>query len=206
MAETKLARVDEHPFGITWQIDESAARTSHALKVDGRVWIVDPVEHPAALERIEALGPVAGVLQLIDRHNRDCAAIAGRLGVPHLRVPGEVPGTPFEVVRVVDNRRWREVALWWPEPRSSSSPRRSGRSTRSPPATARSGCTRSSGRCRRRRCAAMRPEHLLVGHGPPVSGADARDGVDWAYAHSRRDIPRLFATLGRMAVEQVRKR
>ena len=115
MAETKLARVEEHPFGITWQIDEPGARTSHALRVDGRVWIVDPVEHPAALERIEVLGPVAGVLQLIDRHNRDCAAIAGRLGVPHLRVPSEVPGTPLEVVRVVDNRRWREVALWWPE-------------------------------------------------------------------------------------------
>ena len=52
----------------------------------------------------------------------------------------------------------------------------------------------------------MRPEHLLVGHGPPVTGPDARDGVDWAYAHARSDIPRLFVTVGRIAVEQVRKR
>ena len=53
MAEVKLARVEEHPFGITWQIDEPGARTSHALRVDGRVWIVDPVEHPAALDELE---------------------------------------------------------------------------------------------------------------------------------------------------------
>src|SRR6476620_1845791 len=163
MAETKLGRVDEHPFGLTWQIDDAAARTSHALKVDGKVWIVDPVDHPAALERIEILGPVAAVLQLIDRHNRDCAAIAGRLGVPHLRVPSEIPGTPLEVVRVVDNRRWRAFTAghgavgMHPVLRPL------------PPKALRG----------------MRPEHLLVGHGPPVSAADARDGVDWAYAHAR---------------------
>jgi hypothetical protein len=52
----------------------------------------------------------------------------------------------------------------------------------------------------------MRPEHLLVGHGPPVSGADAREGVEWAYAHARGDLPRLLATVGRIAVERVRKR
>ena len=32
------------------------------------------------------------------------------------------------------------------------------------------------------------------------------NGVEWAYAHARSDIPRLFATLGRMAVEQIRNR
>lgn len=206
MAETKLARVDEHPFGISWQIDEPGARTSHALKVDGRVWIVDPVEHPAAIERIEILGPVAGVLQLIDRHNRDCAAIAGRLGVPHLRVPGEVPGTPLEVVHVVDHRRWREVALWWPEPEALVVPEMLGTVDAFTAGHGAVGMHPVLRPLPPKALRGMRPEHLLVGHGPPVSGADARDGVDWAYAYSRRDIPRLFATLGRMAVEQVRKR
>jgi hypothetical protein len=206
MTEVKLARVDEHPFGITWQIDEAAARTSHALNVDGRVWIIDPVDHPAALERIEALGPVAGVIQLIDRHNRDCAAIAGRLQVPHLRVPGEVPGTPLEVVRVVDQRRWREVALWWPEYEALVVPETLGTV---PLFTAGHGAVGMHPILRPlppKALRGMRPASLLVGHGPPVSGDDARDGVEWAYAHARGDIPRLFATVARIAVEQIRSR
>ena len=199
MAEVKLARVDEHPFGITWQIDETGARTSHALRVDGRVWIVDPVEHPAALERIEVLGPVAGVLQLIDRHNRDCAAIAGRLGVPHLRVPSEVPGTPLEVVRVVDNRRWREVALWWPEPEVLVVPEALGTVDAF---TARHGAVGMHPVLRPlppKALRGMRPEHLLVGHGPPVHGPDAAAGLEHAYARSRRDIPRTLLNLPKMA-------
>ena len=38
------------------------------------------------------------MLQLLDRHNRDCAEIAARLGVPHLKVPDSVPGSPFEAI------------------------------------------------------------------------------------------------------------
>ena len=60
-------------------------RTSHALPVDGRVWLVDPVDAPELEERVRALGEPAGVLQLLDRHERGCAAWARRLGVPHLR-------------------------------------------------------------------------------------------------------------------------
>ena len=50
------------------------------------------------------------------------------------------------------------------------------------------------------------PSAVNVPHVPPVSGADARDGVEWAYAHARSDIPRLLSTVGRIAVERVRKR
>jgi hypothetical protein len=206
MADVRLARVDEHPFGVSWLIDEDTARTSHALKVDGSVWLVDPVEHPAALERIEVLGPVAGVLQLLDRHNRDCAAIAGRLGVPHLRVPQVVPGTPLEVITVVDQRRWHEVALWWPGPDVLVVPEALGTA---PVFTAGHGAVGLHPILRPLPPAALRgmhPEHLLVGHGPPVSGPDARGGVEWSYAHARRDIPRVAVALARMAVEQVRKR
>ena len=110
MADVRLAQVDEHPFGISWVIDEAGSRASHALKVEGQVYVIDPVEHEAALERIEVLGPVAAVVQLLDRHNRDCAAIARKLGVPHLRMPEAIPNTPLETIRVVDLRRWREVA------------------------------------------------------------------------------------------------
>ena len=74
-------------------------RTSHALAAAGKVWLVDPVDWPDAIDRATSLGEPAGVLQLLDRHNRDSAAIAERLGVPHLTAPRELPGTPFAVDR-----------------------------------------------------------------------------------------------------------
>jgi hypothetical protein len=52
------------------------------------------------------------VLQLLDRHERGCAAWAQRLGVPHLRAWESVGGAPFDVLRIRSSRRWREVALW----------------------------------------------------------------------------------------------
>lgn len=87
-----------------WVEDEFLQRASHALVTDSGTWLIDPVDNP----RIDALENVAGVIQLLDRHNRDCAAIAQRLGVPHHQRTG-----PFEFLPVKDTRRWREVALWW---------------------------------------------------------------------------------------------
>ena len=192
MAEVKLARVEEHPFGITWQIDEPGARTSHALRVDGRVWIVDPVEHPAALERIEVLGPVAGVLQLIDRHNRDCAAIAGRLGVPHLRVPSEVPGTPLEVVRVVDNRRWREVALWWPEEKVLLCGDALGTVGYFVARGELLGVHPLLRLVPPRALSRFAPRHVLCGHGDGVHGEEAAPALAEALATARRRLPSVW--------------
>ena len=107
---------DESDDGFGWIAEERVARTSHALAVEGRVWLVDAVLWPDALERARALGEPAGVIQLLDRHNRDCADIAAQLGVPHLRVPDRVDA-PLEIVRVVNMPLWHERALWWPERR-----------------------------------------------------------------------------------------
>lgn len=105
---------DESDDGFGWITDERMARTSHALVVDERMWLVDPVQWPDALERARSLGEPAGVIQLLDRHNRDCTSIAARLGVPLLRVPEWIDAR-LEVVRVLDLPFWRERALWWPE-------------------------------------------------------------------------------------------
>jgi hypothetical protein len=106
---------DEQDFGFGWIVDdEKIRRTSHALVADGGVWFVDPVDWPEAVERARALGEPRGVLQLLDRHNRDCAALAARLGVPHHVVPERVEGSPFEFLPILRSRWWREVALWWP--------------------------------------------------------------------------------------------
>ena len=102
--------VDEWEHGFGWVQDELMQRTSHALELDGRVWLIDPVDDAELEERVRALGEPSGVLQLLDRHNRGCEAWATRLGVPHLRAwQDDVPFTPLGVR---DGRWWREVALW----------------------------------------------------------------------------------------------
>lgn len=97
-----MANVEE------WVEDEFMERSSHALVADGATWLIDAVDGP----RIGELQNVAGVIQLLDRHNRDCAAIATRLGVPHHVVPHDRVG-PFGFLPIRNQRRWREVALWW---------------------------------------------------------------------------------------------
>jgi hypothetical protein len=105
---------DEHEDCFGWVADERIARTSHALRVDGGVYLIDPLLGEGVEERIRALGEPAAVMQLLDRHNRDCAAWAERLGVPHVRAWRGLGGAPFEALAVYANRVWREVALWEP--------------------------------------------------------------------------------------------
>ena len=62
-------------------------RASHALSHDGGVWLVDPVDGDGLEELLAPLGEVRGVLQLLDRHARDGAALARRHGVPLLETP-----------------------------------------------------------------------------------------------------------------------
>ncbi|MFM9150557.1 MAG: hypothetical protein ACKORA_08860, partial [Solirubrobacterales bacterium] len=105
--------IDRSPIGITWVIEEPMARASHALVSDSKVWIIDPVDDAGALEAVAELGDPVAVVQLLDRHNRDSAEVADRLDVPLLRLPDSLPGTPFEVIDVVDGGLWKEKALWW---------------------------------------------------------------------------------------------
>lgn len=107
--------VDETDFGFGWMEGAKLTRTSHALAAAGKVWVLDPIEGDGVEERIRALGEPAAVVQLLNRHGRDCEAFATRLGVPLHVVPTELPGTPFELRPIVRRRWWREVALWWPE-------------------------------------------------------------------------------------------
>jgi hypothetical protein len=103
---------DEWEGGFGWAQDEFMRRASHALAVEGRVWLIDPVDTPELEERVRALGEPTGVLQLLDRHERGCAAWAERLAVPHLRAWETTGGAPFDVLPVRRRRWWREVALW----------------------------------------------------------------------------------------------
>src|ERR687895_556282 len=93
----KIRFCDEFEGSIGWTPAEPEVRrrTSHAVAAGGRVWIVDPVDGEGLDERVRALGEPAGVVQLLDRHNRDCRTVAQRLGVPlHLTPFGGVEGAP----------------------------------------------------------------------------------------------------------------
>jgi len=196
--------IDEHPAGLTWVIDEPVARTSHALVHDGRVWLIDPVDEPEAIARVAALGELVAVLQLLDRHGRDCAALAARLGVPHERVPTVLTGAPFHVVPVFSNRAWREVALWWVATGTLVVAEAIGTSAGFVPGPAGAGVHIGLRLTPPRRLGAYEPQHLLVGHGPALHGPTASVALGEALDRSRRDLPRALAMVPKMLVAVVR--
>ncbi|HZL47476.1 MAG TPA: hypothetical protein VFC30_00505 [Solirubrobacteraceae bacterium] len=189
------ATVEEHAFGLSWVMDEPMTRTSHALLDGGRVWLIDPVDEPEAMARVRELGEPQAVLQLLDRHNRDCESVAGRLGVPHLRIPREVPDSPFLPTTLMQRKRWREVALWWPERSALVVAEAVGTAPLFAVGPGPVGVHPVLRLTPPRELRAFHPEHLLVGHGPSVSGPGTSAELEQALARSRRDIPRVLLKL-----------
>lgn len=109
------AAFEEHDLGISWLPDpgEVMQRACHAVRLGGsrRVWIIDPVDVAGLDERIESLAAgagIAGVIQLLDRHNRDCVRLAERHGVPLHRLPfAGIAGSGLESVKLLDTPLWR---------------------------------------------------------------------------------------------------
>ncbi len=179
---------DRLPGAVTWTAREPMERSAHALASDGRVWLVDPMADEAALTAAEALGEVVAVLQLLDRHPRDCVALARRYGVPHLRLPEQLPDSPFEVRRVTWLPGWREVGLWWGAQEALVVPEAVGTASYFAVAGRRLGMhpmlrAKPPGVLRE-----FAPRALLVGHGPSLH-YDATPALREARRRSRRDIP-----------------
>lgn len=193
--------------GFSWIVDDPMTRTSHALVEDRRVWLVDPMRHEPALERAQKLGAIAAVLQLLDRHNRDCASVAAELGVPHLVTPDAIPGSPFLPVAIRSSRHWRERALWWPAQRTLVVAEAIG-ANRFFTAGADLAGVHLLMRLAPPRAALhqFEPEHLLLGHGEGLHGEDARAGLRQALAHARTGLPRLVLRAPAFAVDAVRRR
>ena len=182
--------------GFSWIVDEPMTRTSHALASDGKVWLVDPVDWPDAIERARMLGKPTAVLQLLDRHNRDCATIASRLAIPHIVVPDDLPGTPFECVSVKRMRRWEETALWWPETKTLVVAEALGTNEFTIGGSDdRVGVHMLLRLTPPKMLAPYEPERLLVGHGEGVHGPAATTGLREALAHSRRGLPGVLLRL-----------
>jgi hypothetical protein len=187
----EVEAVDEFDGGFGWILrNELMQRCSHALVADGRVWVIDPVDAAGVEERVRAAGEPAGVLQLLDRHNRDCAELARRLEVPHHVVP-RASIAPFEFLPIRSSRRWREVALWWPDKRVLVCADALG--------TAAYFCAGGEPlgvhpllRLRPPRLD-VQPAAILCGHGPGVFAA-ADSALREALSTSRRRIPKQIAS------------
>jgi hypothetical protein len=141
---------------------------------------------------------VAGVVQLLDRHDRDCAALAERFGVPHHKVPDEVPGSPFEAIAVWRTPGWKETALWWPAERVLAVAEVVGTNNSFTTGKGPAGIhpwlrLLAPGALR-----GYQPRHLLVGHGDPVHGPEATEALEYALDRSRADIPRVLTQLPTM--------
>lgn len=119
--------VDAFDGGFGWiaHPGEQMRRASHALVDGDDVWVVDPVDAEGLDDRLAEHGDVAGVVVLLGRHERDCAAVANRHDVavhappfvpvdvtaPVERVPGTLGDTDFEVLEAVNWPGWHEAAL-----------------------------------------------------------------------------------------------
>lgn len=191
------ATLQRHAGGISWVEQGMMVRTSHALAADGKVWLIDPFEDEPALAEAESLGAPAGVLQLLDRHNRDCAQIAGRLNVPLLRLPERAPQTPFEVIPVISRFGWHEIALWWPGEHALVVAEAIG--TAPPFALGRRAGVHPMLRLTppRSQLSPYRPRMLLVGHGETIESGGAA-ALDDALAHARSDLPRLATMMPKL--------
>lgn len=125
-----LEAVTDWDSGISWfaHPEEDAMRGSHALATESGVWVVDPLDADGLDDRLSDLGEVAGVVVSHDRHTRAAEAIAARhdvaVYVPHWMdltrekldddpepLEAGLPGTNYEIHRLVDTDEWEEAVL-----------------------------------------------------------------------------------------------
>lgn len=211
-AATDWQEIDRWDGGFGWLAfpHEPMQRASHVLAGDDEVWVVDPVDVPGLDDRLADAGTVRGVAVLLDRHKRDAAAVAARHDVPVSipawmddvsrelpasveRLDGSLPGTNYRVIRVVNNRFWREAALYDPETATLHVPEAVGTVDYYLTGDHRLG-VHPALRLKppRRVLGAFEPERLTVGHGTGIFDG-ASDALAAALASSRRTAPRLYA-------------
>jgi hypothetical protein len=207
-----LRIVGEWDGGFTWHSypDEEMQRASHALLVDGRVWVIDPVDAPTLDDRLAALdGAVSGVVVGLDRHKRDAAVVANRhdapvyvpdwmtgvaddLDAPVERFGRQLGETGFDAITVRDSSLppWQEVGLFDGE-------------TLVVPEAVGSAPYYLAGDERlgvhpmlrltppRRALSGLRPDRVLSGHGAPVL-SDAATALRDALSNARSGAPTVY--------------
>ncbi|MBJ7331242.1 MAG: hypothetical protein JHC95_15215 [Solirubrobacteraceae bacterium] len=189
---TPVRFIDEFDGAIGWIHPEPGwmLRAGHAIRSGGKVWVVDPTGGDGVLERIVSLGVPGGVIQLLDRHDRECGDFADRLGVPHYRLPfGGVVDAPFEVIKVRDLPGWHEAALWFPQEKTLVC---ADALAAAPGYTARSeevGVHPMMRVLPPKQLAGFGAERLLLGHGEGIDGPHAQTAIEEAIRTARRNLP-----------------
>lgn len=196
-----------HTFdgGFSWiaHPEEGMQRASHALLTEAGVWLVDPLDADGLDDRIAEHGEVAGVVVLLDRHERDSARLARRHDVPITRPPGverefdapaedvtgAPPGTGYEFITVQDWPGWREVGLRDGE--TLVVPESLGTNPFSVVGGERLGLNPFARLALPKHLSDLDPERILVGHGRPVLD-DATPALRDALSNARRRIPKAW--------------
>lgn len=188
---------DRGSFAWLAHPEEQMARASCAIVVDGGCFVVDPVDAPGLDAALAPLGPPLGVVTLLDRHQRDAAAVASRLGCRRV-LPRALDGEGVrldgvEERTVTSGRGWKEALLWLPERRLLVCAEAVGTG---PFFLAREGdrlgvhplsrVLRIGGAF-----AGLRPDVLAVGHGPPLT-ENAAEALEQALSRKVRDLPRAW--------------
>lgn len=194
------ASFETHDLGLSWMPDPSEVmqRACHALLLGDGVWVIDPIDVDGLDERITAVGEPTAVVQLLDRHNRDCAELAARLGVPHHKLPFDgVEGAPFEPVPLIRNKLWNELVLWAPAERALVVPEAVGTGSYFRAGDERVGIHPMLRLLPPRKLGAYEPVHLLTGHGTGMHGPDTPAALRDALDGSRRRIPQAMVSMVR---------
>ena len=215
--EADLHEIDRFDRGVGWIAypEETMERASHALAVpneesdDADVWVIDPVDAPGLDDLLAEFGEVAGVVCGIDRHKRDCAAVATRHDVavhvpewmtgvaeefdaPVERFGRRLADTGFEAIRIRNSSvpPWQEVGLFdgetlvVPESLGTAAYFRGDRERLGVHPLLRLTPPREA-------LSGLNPDRVLVGHGVGVLD-DASTAVERALADSRRKAPGLY--------------
>ena len=197
--------------GASWLAhpDETMQRASHVLDTEAGAIVVDPVDAEGIDELFAEFGEVAGVVILLNRHKRDCAAVATRHDVPVYvpdalagveddidapteRVHRQLPDTDYGVHEVTSNAVWQEVALYGEQDDTLVVTEALGTADYFLAGDERLGVhpmLRLTPPTKLRR---LNPERILVGHGHGVL-VDANDALTDALRGSRGRTPGLYA-------------
>lgn len=217
---TGLREIDRFENGVGWiaHPEETMQRASHALEIDGEVWLVDPVDADGLDDLLAEFGDVRGVAVCFAQHKRDAAEIAARHNVPVYlpdwfdgvaeELPEDTPVARFgaelsdsglEAHVVKKGRMWKEVALYDPDRGTLLVPESVGASEYFLAGDERLGVHPARRAFPPREALEefvsgpdLDVERILVGHGPGVQ-TDARAALRDALEGSRSRMPRLYA-------------
>lgn len=202
---TEWQEIDRWTGGVGWiaHPEETMQRASHALTVDGDVWVIDPVDATGIDDLLAEFGTVKGVVVLLDRHQRDAETVARRHDVPvyvpsfidrRFSVPvepidDELAETGYRVIRVVDWPGWREAALFDGETLVLADVLGTVAYFTVPGEPI--GVHPMLRIAPPRRLRDYRPERILVGHGTGIS-SEATPALNRALKTARRNLPRVW--------------